>query len=151
MKRIITVVCLVLGLAAGVWAQCSVSCNQFLPGLRYPLIDWRFVNGGSLPQTHAVYMKEDTITIKVESGGRLSLGPDDIEIVLTSNVNWKKELTAFSFCNGRGTTISTQDSNRGPVSMRLHRSNCSGDTVVLRKEKLFQGMVDMYHLDPARF
>ncbi|HET6854321.1 MAG TPA: VCBS repeat-containing protein, partial [Pyrinomonadaceae bacterium] len=151
MKRIITAICLVLGVAAGVWAQCGASCSLFPPGLRYPLIDWRFVNGGSLPQTYAVFMKEDTITIKVESGGRLSLGPDDIEIVLTSSVNWKKELTAFSFCNGRGQTIWTHDSNRGPVSMRLHRSNCSGDTVVLRKEKFLQGMVDMYHLDPFRF
>jgi hypothetical protein len=60
MKRIITAVCLVLGLAASAWAQ----------GLRYPLIDWRFVNGGNLPQTQAVYMNEDTISIKVESGDR---------------------------------------------------------------------------------
>ena len=95
-------------------------------------------------------MNEDTISIKVESGDRLSLGPDDMEIVLTSNVNWKKELTAFNFCTGRGTTISTHDSNRGPVSMRLHRNSCA-DTVIMRKEKLFQGMVDVYHLDPFRF
>ena len=140
MKRIITAVCLVLGLAASAWAQ----------GLRYPLIDWRFVNGGNLPQTQAVYMNEDTISIKVESGDRLSLGPNDMEIVLTSNVSWKKELTALNFCSGRGTTISTHDSNRGPVSMRLHRSNCA-DTVIMRKEKLFQGMVDVYHFDPFRF
>ena len=151
MKKIITAACLVLGLAMSAWAQCSGSCNLFPPGLRYPLIDWRFVNGGNLPQTHAVFMKEDTITIKVESGGRLSLGPDEMEIVLTSSVNWKKELTAFSFCNGRGTTIWTHDSRRGPVSMRLRRSSCNGDTVVLRKEKFLQGMVDMYHLDPFRF
>jgi hypothetical protein len=125
MKRIITAVCLVLGLAGCVWAQ----------GLSYPLIDWRFINGGSLPQTYAVFMKEDRITIKVEPGDSMSLGPDDMVIVLTSNVGWKKEVTAFSFCNGRGQTIWTHDSNRGPHSMRLHRSNCTnGDTVVLRKE-----------------
>src|SRR6185436_16211518 len=64
--------------------------------------------------------------------------------------SWKKELTALNFCSGRGTTISTHDSNRGPVSMRLHRSNCA-DTVIMRKEKLFQGMVDVYHFDPFRF
>ncbi len=151
MKTIFTAACLVLGLAAGVWAQCGSSCSQNPPGLRYPLIDWRFVNNGSLPQTYGVYLKEDRISLKVESGERLSLSPDEIEIVLTSNVSWKKELTAFSFCNGRGTTIFTHDSNRGPVSMRLRRSSCNGDTIVLRKEKFLQGMVDMYHLDPARF
>jgi hypothetical protein len=98
-------------------------------------------------------MKEDTITINVESGDRLGLGADEMEIVLTSSVNWKKEVTAFNFFSGRGTTISTHDSNRGPVSMRLHRNNnCPNcDTVVLRKEKLFQGMVDMYRLDEFRF
>ena len=142
MKRIITALCLVLGIAAGAWAQ----------GLSYPLIDWRFVNGGTLPQTYAVFLKEDRITIKVEAGDRLSLGPDDMEVVLTSSVNWKKELTAFSFCGGRGQTVWTHDSNRGPWSIRLHRSNCNnGDTVILRKEKFLQGMVDMYHFDEFRF
>jgi len=142
MKRIITAVCLVLGLAGSVWAQ----------GLSYPLIDWRFVNGGNLPQTYAVFMKEDRITLKVESGDRLGLGPNDIEIVLTSSVNWKKEVTAFGLCFPRGTTISTHDSKRGPVSMRMHRNNCvNGETVVLRKEKFLQGMVDMYRFDELRF
>jgi len=142
MKRIITAACLVFGLAAGTYAQ----------GLTYPLIDWRFVNGGNLPQTQAVYLTEDTISIKVESGSRLNLGPDEIEFVLTSQVSWKKEITAFSSCSGRGATIWTHDSTRGPVSMRLHRSNCTnGDTVILRKEKFLQGMVDMYNFDANRF
>jgi hypothetical protein len=50
-------------------------------------------------------------------------------------------------------TIATQGSNDGPVSMRLTRSgsSCSADTVILRKEKFVQGMVDMYHMDPQRF
>ena len=143
MKRIITAACLLLGLAGSAWAQ----------GLSYPLIDWRFVNGGALPQTYAVFMKEDTIRITVESGSRLSLGPNDMQIVLTSSVNWKKEITAFSFCGGtRSQTIFTHDSNRGPASMIIHRTNnCSnGDTIILRKEKFLQGMVDMYHFDEFR-
>lgn len=143
MKKLITAACLVMGLAASALAQ----------GLSYPLIDWRFVNGGNLPQTYAIFMKEDRITVKVEAGDRLGLGPDDMEIVLTSSVNWKKEVTALNFFTGRGTTIWTHDSVRGPVSMRLHRSsNCANcDTVLLRKEKFLQGMVDMYRFDEFRF
>lgn len=142
MKRIITTTCLVLGLAASAWAQ----------GLSYPLIDWRFVNGGALPQTYAVFMKEDTIRVTVDSGAALGLGPNDMQVVLTSSVSWKKEITAFNFCTGlRGPTVSTHDSNRGPSTMIIHRGSCNnGDTLILRKEKFLQGMVDMYRFDEFR-
>lgn len=96
-------------------------------------------------------MSEDNISVKVESGESLNLSPNEIEMVLTSSVDWRKEVVKFSPCSGRGQTIATQGSNKGPVRMRITKTNCTGDTVILRKEKLFQGMVDMYHFDPARF
>ncbi len=152
MTRLITSICLVLALAASALAQCDISsCFANPPGLRYPLVDWRFVNSGNLPQTHAVFMTEDTVTVKVESGSRLNLTPDEIEIVLTSNGTWRKELVSWNKCTGRTGMIATQGSNKGPVSMRLNRTNCLADTILLRKEKFFIGMVDMYHMDPNRF
>ena len=151
MKKLITAIILVSALAANALAQCNPSCSLNPPGLPTPLIDWRFVNSGSLPQTHGVFLKEDAISIKVESGAGLNLTPDEMEIVLTSSVSWRKELVSFSACAGRTGMIATQGSNQGPVSMRLNRTNCRADTILLRKEKAFQGMVDMYHLDPARF
>lgn len=150
MKNLFIAIVLMLAVAASAWAQCNTSCTQSPPAQRWPLIDWRFVNSGTLPQTHGVFMTEDNILVKVESGESLSLNSNEIEIVLTSSVDWRKEVVAFSPCNGRGPTIATQGSNKGPVRMRLTRTNCTGDTVILRKEKLFQGMVDMYHFDPAR-
>jgi len=151
MRNLFTAIVLVLAVAASAWAQCNTSCTQSPPGQRWPLIDWRFVNLGDLPQTHGVWMTEDNISVKVESGDSLNLSPNEIEMVLTSSVDWKKQLVAFSPCNGRGQTITTEGSNKGPVRMRITRTNCTGDTVILRKAKLFQGMVDMYHFDPARF
>ena len=151
MTRLITAICLVLVLAASALAQCNTSCFLSAPGLRYPLVDWRFVNSGNLPQTHAVFMTEDTVTVKVESGSRLNLTPNEIEIVLTSNGTWRKELVAWNKCTGGTGMIATQGSNKGPVSMRLNRTNCLADTIILRKEKFILGMVNMYHMDPHRF
>jgi hypothetical protein len=151
MRNLFTAIVLFLAVAASAWAQCNTSCTQSPPGQRWPLIDWRFVNSGNLPQLQGVFMTEDNISLKIESGDSLNLSPNQIEMVLTSSVDWKKEVVAFSPCNGRGQTIATQGSNKGPVHMRLSKTNCTGDTVILRKEKLFQGMVDMYHFDPARF
>src|SRR5262245_3271429 len=102
MKKLFTAVVLVLVVAASAWAQCNGSCTQNPAGQRWPLIDWRFVNSGNLPQVHGVYMSEDNISIKVESGDSLSLSPNEIEMVLTSSVDWKKQVVAFSPCNGRG-------------------------------------------------
>jgi VCBS repeat protein len=151
MKRVITAMCLVFVVAAGVWAQCNTTCTQIAPGLRYPLIDWRFVNSGNLPQTQGVWMNEDIISIRIEDGAPLGVSADEMEMVLTATVDWRKEVQAFSACNGRGTSISTQGSSKGPVHMRLNRTNCTADTVILRKEKFLQGMVDVYHFDPNRF
>jgi len=151
MKNLSTAIVLTLAVAASAWAQCNTSCTKSAPGQRWPLIDWRFVNRGDLPQAHGVFMTEDNISVKIESGNSLNLSPNEIEMVLTSSVDWKKELVAFSPCNGRGQTIATQGSNKGPVRMRITRTNCTGDSVILRKEKFYFGMVDMYHFDPARF
>jgi hypothetical protein len=151
MKNLFIAIVLISTLAASAWAQCNTSCTQNPPGQRWPLIDWRFVNFGDLPQTHGVYMTEDNITVKIESGAPLNLSANEIEMVLTSSVDWRKEVTAFSPCNGRGQTIATEGSNKGPARMRITKTNCLGDTVILRKAKLFQGTVDMYHFDPARF
>jgi hypothetical protein len=151
MKNLFTAIVLISAMAASAWAQCNTSCTQNPPGQRWPLIDWRFVNSGNLPQTYGVFMTEDNISVKVESGDALSLSSNEIEMVLTSSVDWRKEITAFSPCNGRGQTIATEGSNKGPVRMRLTKTNCTGDTIILRKGRLFQGTVDMYHFDPARF
>ena len=151
MRNLFIAIVLIGAVATGAWAQCSTSCTQNPPGQRWPLIDWRFVNGGTLPQTQGVFMTEDNISVKVESGDALSLTPNEIEMVLTSSVDWRKEITAFSPCSGRGQTIATEGSNKGPARMRINKTNCTGDTVILRKGKLFQGTVDMYHFDPARF
>jgi len=144
---------LVLGLAASALAQCDKSSCFLInpPGLRYPLVDWRFVNNGNLPQTQTVPMTEDTVTVKVESGARLNLTPDEIEIVLTSSNGWRKELVAWNSCTQGTGMIFTQGSNRGPVSMRLNRTNCLADTIFLRKEKFLIGMQTMYNFDPNRF
>ena len=150
MRNLLTTIVLILAVATSAWAQCTTTCTLSPPGQRFPLLDWRFVNGGNLPQTQGVYMTEDNISIRVESGASLNLNPNEIEMVLTSSVDWKKEVVAFNACTGRGQSIFTQGSNKGPVHMRLSRSGCVGDTVILRKEKLFQGMVDMYHFDPNR-
>ena len=115
MRNSFITIALVLTVAASAWAQCNTSCTQTPPGQRWPLIDWRFVNRGDLPQTHGVFMSEDNISIKVEAGDSLSLSPNEIEMVLTSSVDWKKQVVAFSPCNGRGQTITTQGSNKGPV------------------------------------
>ncbi len=152
MKHLITAICLIFALSASALAQCGSTCTLNPPGLRYPLIDWRFVNGGALPQTHGVFMKEDTISIKVESGNRLALTPDEMEVILTSSVSWKKQLAAFNPCTGKTTTITTEGSFQGPVRMRVKKTTaCFGETIILRKDKAFQGMVDMYHMDPSRF
>ena len=151
MRNLFRAIVLVLAVAANAWAQCNTSCTKNAAGQSFPLIDWRFVNRGDLPQTHGVFMTEDNILLKVESGDSLNLGPNEIEMVLTSNVDWRKEVVAFSPCNGRGQTIATQGSNKGPVHMRITTTKCTGDTVILRKEKLFIGMQDMYNFDPVRF
>ncbi|HXC72150.1 MAG TPA: VCBS repeat-containing protein [Pyrinomonadaceae bacterium] len=151
MRNLFIAIVLLFAVTASAWAQCNTSCTKNPPGQRWPLIDWRFVNRGDLPQTHGVYMTEDNLLVTVDSGDSLSLGPNEIEMVLTSNVDWRKEVVAFSPCTGRGQTIATQGSNKGPVHMRITKSNCTGDTVLLRKEKFFFGMQDMYHFDPARF
>src|SRR5688572_19452888 len=113
MTRLITAICLVLGIAASALTQCDKSsCYLQPPGLRYPLVDWRFVSNGNLPQTRFVDLTEDTITVKVESGSRLNLSPDEMEIVLTSQGTWRKELVAWNSCT-RGTgLIATQGSNK---------------------------------------
>lgn len=152
MTRLITAICLVFGLAASALAQCDTSsCFANPPGLRYPLHDWRFSSNGNLPQTRTVDLTEDTITVKVESGARLNLTSDEIEIVLTSQGTWRKELMSWNKCTGGTGVIATQGSNKGPVSMRLNKTNCLADTIILRKEKFLMGMVNMYHFDPARF
>jgi FG-GAP-like repeat len=155
MKRLITTICFILVVAATALPQCNSSCTLDPPGIRYPLFDWRFINNGSLSQTYGYYMTEDIISIKVEDGADLELTPNEIEIVLTNvpDISWRKEIVAFNACSGRGATIATQGSNDGPVRMRITRNGntCSADTVILRKEKFLQGMVDMYHMDPNRF
>lgn len=153
MKRLLIAMCFVLAVAASAAAECtSTPCPTNPPGQRYPLIDWRFVNGGTLPQTYGVYLSEDIVSVKVEDGAPSGLTNNQMDIVLTtaSGVTWKKEIAAFGSCSGIVPTISTHDSNHGPVRMHLNRTNCQSDTIILRKEKFLQGMINMYHFDPAR-
>ena len=60
--------------------------------LRYPLYDWRFLSSGNLPQTRFYDLTEDTVTINVESGSRLNLTSDEIEIVLNAPAEQERSL-----------------------------------------------------------
>ena len=65
MKTLISSICVVLTLATSAWAQCG-SCGSTAPGLPYPLVDWRFVDGGALPQTHYYAMADDDLEVTIE-------------------------------------------------------------------------------------
>jgi len=120
---------------------------QVAPGLRYPLWDWRFIkpaNGtyGSLPQTLAYYMKEDTLRFQIQDGVYSGVNSNQIMIVLSTSVGWRKEIQAFNLCNGTRTqTITTGQ------QMILERGSCLSETIVFRKDKFIVGMTDMYNMD----
>ena len=121
------------------------------PGLAYPLWDWRLVKDGALPQTVAYFPLEDVLSIKVEDGARLNVAPNQMVVVLQSQVAWKKEIAAWGSCQGTTSFVFTDGSNVGPNSMLITKGTCGTDTIVLRKAKAWGWMTDMYNLDLTNF
>jgi hypothetical protein len=145
-----------LSLFASADAAAQGSCISTLttPGLVYPLLDPRLIRDGDLPQIYGYGLKEDRIDIRVDDGIGLNLAPNEMSITLVSNVTWAKEIVAWNFFSGYGTTLYTKDQSRGPISMRITRGSCASTThtIVLRKAGWFPGsMYDMYHFDPGNF
>src|SRR5262249_10727771 len=153
--RTLTAAALVLALSSGlgiVKAQSSCVIATTEPAPAYPLIDWRLVNDGELPQSYGYVMKEDLIQIDVEDGARFNLAPNQMFITLKSLVNSPKEIAAWGYSKGRTQFVSTSGLNAGPNSMVILKATCSdgADTIVFRKAKDF-GMTDMYQLDVTSF
>ena len=121
------------------------------PGLAYPLWDWRLVKDGALPQTVGYFPLEDVLSIKVEDGARLNVTPNQMVVVLQSQVAWKKEIAAWGSCQGTTSFVFTDGSNVGPNSMLITKGTCGTDTIVLRKAKAWGWMTDMYNLDLTNF
>jgi hypothetical protein len=146
---------LALGLssASGVAiAQNSCVTATTEPAWPYPLVDWRLVNDGELPQSYGYAMKEDGIQIDVEDGARLGLAPNQMLITLKSMVNSPKEIFAWGYSKGWTQFVSTSGANAGPNSMLIFKTPCDGaDTIVFRKAKLFGIMTNMYQLDIPSF
>src|SRR5439155_12377900 len=135
-------------------------CNR-APGLRYPLIDWRSVNGGALPQTFTYGMKEDAFAVTIEAGTLQNVGPDEMIVILESAGSWmwRKEIWSFNSFTGldlAATIIRTDVGSPCPVSMRLTRAECGSsrgtNTIVFWKiDALGLFTRDMYHLDIDHF
>src|SRR5437763_3607625 len=70
------------------------------PGLAYPLWDWRLVKDGALPQSKGYFLTEDVIGITVEDGARLNVAPNQMVVILQSQVAYKKEIAAWNSCQG---------------------------------------------------
>jgi len=138
----------------------AFSCSQ-APGLRYPLIDWRSVNGGALPQTFTYGMKEDAFAVTIEAGTLQNVGPDEMIVILESAGSWmwRKEIWSFNSFTGldlAAPIIRTDVGSPGPVSMRLTRAECGSsrgtNTIVFWKiDALGLFTRDMYHLDIDHF
>jgi len=128
-------------------------------GLRYPLFDWRAVNGGRLPQTFTYPMVEDTLEVTIEDGSVQNLAPTEMSIVLktASKWMWKKEIAAFNMAHVQTvSSVVTETSNQGPSAMRITQAaGCSdggANTIVFRKiDALGWFMRDMYFLDIDHF
>src|SRR5207248_1894496 len=77
-------VVLCLAWAGDAAAQDSCSFNQnATPGLAYPVMDWRVINNGILPQVYSWTATEDVVDIRVEDGNSIGLDTD-IDDVLRS-------------------------------------------------------------------
>ncbi len=50
-------------------SSALAACEE-APGLRYPTLDWRSINGGALPQAFRYRLKEDTIDVRLRRTSR---------------------------------------------------------------------------------
>jgi hypothetical protein len=105
---------LLLGMATRAGAQDPCE-GATPPGLAYPVWNWRLSWWGFSIHDPGYKMTEDVVQFTVEDGARLNLGPNEMEIELTSEVSARKELLGYD-CQSRVYTgsVFTERSNRGP-------------------------------------
>jgi hypothetical protein len=143
MKKLITLVFLLMASATGAFAQFTP------PGTRSVMWDWHGVGDGNLPKTVGYFFTEDTVAMTVEEG---DFGdPNKMKLVLQAGpgISWRKEMVFLNACNGARVKIFTEGSKTSD-EMTVTKSGCN-DTIFFRKAKLFAGNVDMYHMDPPFF
>src|SRR5262245_48725007 len=95
--RAISVIAFLLVLSSSGWAQTPTFCftTGDLPDT-LPLWNWRLFKGGSLPQTVFYHTNQDILSVTLEDGARLNLTSNQMLVVLTSSVRWRKEISAFN-------------------------------------------------------
>lgn len=97
----------------------------------------------------------DRFRVTISDGASRGVAADQMLVLLRTSRNmWRKEISAWSFCEGHSTTIATDGPNRGAVGMMIQRGQCGGgdsDNIILRKAGLFGVMYDAYHFQFERF
>src|SRR6266581_4233257 len=141
-------------------SSALAACEE-APGLRYPTLDWRSINGGALPQAFRYRLKEDTIDVRIDAGTSQNVAPNEMVVILQSAGSWmwRKEIVAVRVGDTRssGSILRTDSGSTGPFSMRITRpAGCfvpgGADTIVFRKvDALGWYMRDMYHFDVDHF
>jgi hypothetical protein len=149
---------LLLAVPGGAWAQVCHEGRQVpgfvaLPGLRYPVVDWRATSGGALPQSHTLAWWEDTIDLTIEDGRAQNVASNQMVITLklASALIAKKQISGWN-PSGFVSTVTAEPGNIGPSSMRITRptdcvSGPDSHTIVFRKVDWVGSMRDLYYLD----
>ncbi|MGH7527618.1 MAG: hypothetical protein ACREMX_13045 [Gemmatimonadales bacterium] len=85
------------------------------PAVKYVLLTDR-------PNSFGWFVGEDHVSVEMEAGARLNLGPDEMEIGLISEVDWAKEVVAWNICKGtRSATLHQPQKSAARTSMRVRR------------------------------
>ena len=113
-------------------------CHR-VPGVLFPVVDWRAANGGALPQSHSFAIHEDTIDLTIEDGAsqNVPLNQMVVTLRLPSVYLNRKQIAAWN-SSGFVATITAEPGNIGPMSMRITRPASCNDsanpqTIVFRK------------------
>ena len=161
---------LALSLALASDAAAQGSCISTLtgpPGLAYPMLDWRLIDDGKLPQTYGWAFTEDAFEVRVEDGTSMNLAANEMQITLVTRLTSQKEIIGWNSFFGymSSKTLATPGPFDGGIiyppdwdgtwrlSMRISKTTCSAtaNTIVFVKAKALGILWPVYHLDPNNF
>jgi hypothetical protein len=93
----------------------------------------------------------DVLVARVESGAPYGVKADEMEVGLTTRVEWAKEIQAWSICRGAIASVKQERRNSTPAYMKL-KNECRGaDTILFNKPGWFGKWWTVSHLDPSQF
>jgi hypothetical protein len=97
------------------------------------------------------WIDSNVLRMVIEDGAPFNLNPTQMLVGLATAVDWAKEITAWSICHGKLSTVYSEHFNGTPTFMLLSKGCAGADTILFSKQKAFGIWGTPYNLDPPRF